>query len=94
MDSQQSLTMEKYGLLVPDTKPKHLWFKPANSATPICELISKRMESINSSHKEIGRNINSYTDKCLITVFASGGGGGEGAGKRQKSPTGQNVTLV
>lgn len=70
MDLWQSLTMEKYGLLVPDIKSKYLWLKEANSATNICELISKRMESINSSLKETGRNTDSCTDKCLITLFA------------------------
>lgn len=82
MDLEQSLTTEEYGLFLPDIKSIYLRIKEPNSTTRICELISKRMENIKSSLKETGRNIDFYTDKCLITLFASGE-------KRQKSPTGQ-----
>lgn len=61
------------------TKSIYLRIKESNSAARICELISKRMENIKSSLKETGRNINFYTDKCLITLFALGE-------KRQKKP--------
>lgn len=60
MDSNQSLTMGKYGLLLPDTRSKYFWHREGNSVTHTYEFVSKRRESINSPLKKTGRNIDSY----------------------------------